>query len=76
MLCSLLGAYWFPYAKGFYLCKMGDERLDSSLLGVHWSVEAHEEEGMLYNILSFDVLYLSLLRRTIEDFFNNKEEEE
>lgn len=67
---SLFGAYWFPFVKGFYIGKVGDGEIDSSLLGIHWSVEADVEEEVLYNTISFDIIWLTLVRNTVMSFFD------
>lgn len=76
MHMSLFGFYIYPYAKGFYVFKVGDERFDSSLLGVHWSVEIGEEEEQEYRILSFDILFATLIRNTFISMFKRKTADE
>lgn len=74
MHLSLLGVYWYPFARGFYVGKIGDERFDSSLVGVHWSVEVEDDE--LYSVLSFDIAYITLIRNTFRSIFKSKSTED
>ena len=70
MYLSLLGVYLYPHAKGFYIGKLGDEVMDTSLLGLHWEQYIVEEEDMMYTSLSFDICYLALMRSTIYSFID------
>ena len=67
----------YPEAKGFYLGKIGNEDMDTSLLGLHYEQVYLEDEDVIETIISFDLLYLALVRSTWVSFielFKDKED--